>query len=261
MDEGIEFHGVSFSYAQDMPVLHDLDFSIEKGAFIGIFGPNGAGKSTLLKLAAGILRPQAGRVLVGGMPMHDIPRYQAARLAAYVPPVLVTPFPYTVFEFASMAYVDRPGWSGLDAKAKADIMEALRMVDMDAMHERTVSNLSSGEQKLVLLARAIVQGASTLLLDEPLANLDMNHALQVMQTLAQLRQNRNLTVVCVSHEVNIPLQFVHTVMLLNQRVVALGPAEDVMMYPTLKQTFDTEIYIGRNELNNRLFIVPMNRQG
>ena len=261
MDKGIVFHNVTFSYTSDTPVLRDLNFSIEKGTFIGVFGPNGAGKSTLLKLTAGILRPNTGHITLDGISIHALPRHRAARLAAYVPPVLITPFPYTVFEFAAMAYIDRPGWSGLDPKAKARVMDALHMVDMDAMYQRHVTSLSSGEQKLVLLARAIVQGAETLLLDEPLANLDMNHSLHVMQTLVQLQKERDLTVVCVSHEVNIPLQFVHTAMLLNRRVIALGPADEVMLYPALKQTFNTEIYIGRNELNNRLFIVPMHPKG
>jgi len=256
MADGIEFKNVSFGYSKDAPALRNISFSIEKGGFTGIFGPNGAGKSTLLKIAAGLLRPENGKVKINGSSMHEIPRNQAARIAAYVPPVLTTPFPYTVFEFAALAYT-RPGWSDMNRSAREKIEEALSMVDIAGLAGRPVTSLSSGEQKLVLLARAIVQGSGVLLLDEPLANLDMNHSIRVMQTLSQLRKARGLTVVCVSHEVNIPMQFIERVMLLNRGVVAFGPPDEVMQYSLLKQTFHTELYIGRNELNKRLFIVPM----
>lgn len=257
MFEGIEFQSITFGYDQDTPVLQGIEFSIEKGSFVGIFGPNGAGKSTLLKIAAGLLSPTQGKVIISGRSMHELPRIRAAKIAAYVPPVLTTPFPYTVFEFAGLAHIAQPGWAALDKSTKDQINNALRMVDMQDMAERSVTSLSSGEQKLTLLARAIVQGPDTLLLDEPLANLDMSHSIHVMQTLTDLQKKHGLTVVCVSHEVNIPMQFVEQVMLLNRRVIAFGPPDSVMLYPLLKKTFHTELYIGRNEINNKLFIVPM----
>lgn len=259
MADGIEFRSVTFGYGKDTPVLQDLSFSMEKGSFTGIFGPNGAGKSTLLKIAAGLLRPETGVVKVNGRKIHDLARAQAAKAAAYVPPALFTPFAYTVFEFAALAHIDRAGWSGLDNETRDRINEALRMVDVADLADRPVTSLSSGEQKLALLARAIVQGSEVLLLDEPLANLDMNHAIRVMQTLTQLRKQQGLTVICVSHEVNIPMQFVEQVMLLNRRVIAFGPSDSVMMYSLLKETFHTELYIGRNELNDKLFIVPVEK--
>jgi iron complex transport system ATP-binding protein len=131
------------------------------------------------------------------------------------------------------------------------------MVDMAGLRDRPVTTLSSGEQKLALIARAIVQGASMMLLDEPLANLDMGHAIRIMDVLSRLRDERGLTVLCVSHEVNIPLQFTDQVLLLNHKLIAIGPPDKVMLYPLLKQTFNTEIYIGRNEVTGTLFMVPM----
>ena len=256
MDEAVNIKNLDFAWPGGPPVLQSIDFTLKKGGITGIFGPNGAGKSTLLKCATGILKPR-GTVRILGQNIHELPRHRAARLAAYVPPVLYSPYPYTVFDFAAMPIIGTPGWTPLDATERNRVMEALELVDMRAFADRPVTRLSSGEQKLALIARAIVQGSGVLMLDEPLANLDMGHAIRVMESLVRLRDERKLTVVCVSHEVNIPLQFTDTVILLNQRLVAIGPPEQVMLYPLLKDTFHTDIYIGRNEITGTLFMVPM----
>jgi iron complex transport system ATP-binding protein len=236
--------------------LKDVSFTLDTGDAVGLVGHNGAGKSTLLKCAAGLLDPK-GHVEVMGHPVQDLSRREVARLAAYVPPVLYSPFPYRVFDFAAMACQGRPGWAPLDKNTVIRVENALEMVDLRGMQDRPVTTLSSGEQKLALIARAIVQGADMMLLDEPLANLDMGHAIRVMDVLGRLRDQRGWTVLCVSHDVNIPLQFADEVILLNRELIAIGPPEEVMLYPLLKQTFDTEIYIGRNEVTGTLFMVPM----
>ncbi len=254
----IEVKDIEFSYGS-CKVLYGIDFVVDFGDWVGIFGPNGAGKTTLLKIITGLLKPYKGKVLINGKEPYKMSRSEAVKLVTYVPPVLNSEFAYTTYEFIEMGMGFRPGWKGLNNKEVELIDDILNELKLQGLKGRVVKELSSGEQKMVLLARALLQDAPVILLDEPLANLDMGHAVQFMDTLDNIRKQRDVTILMVSHEVNLPLQYIDRVLLIDHTQKGFGNPEEVMLYPVLKETFNTEIFIDRNPINKKLYMLPMRR--
>jgi iron complex transport system ATP-binding protein len=130
----------------------------------------------------------------------------------------------------------------------------------DAMHlaHRPLRELSGGEQKRVLIARALAQRAPVMLLDEPVAFLDIKHQLAVCELLARGVAAREFTAVAVLHDLNLAAQYCHRLLLLREgQMIACGTVEEVMTYRRIRETFDAEVYVGQNEINGTRFFVPM----
>ena len=257
----VEFLGVGYSYGRSArPAITQVDFRVGAGEFCCLVGPNGAGKTTLLKLAAGLLRPKAGRVLTSGLEPSRLPRKKAARLVTYVPPSFDVPFPIDVSSFVGLgAFARRTSFFDLRSDA-AETLAALERLRISRLASRRVGQLSQGERKLVLLARALVQNSEIILLDEPTAHLDIHRAVEALEVFYELCRVEGRTVVTSIHDLNVALLFSTKVALLKGgRLVDFGDPEAVMLYRKVTQVFECDVYIGRNELNGRLFVVPMRK--
>ncbi|WP_297521721.1 ABC transporter ATP-binding protein [Thermococcus sp.] len=194
--------GVSFSYGEKK-VLKNVGFAAERGELLAIIGPNGAGKSTLLKVMVGILTP-TGKVRLDGRDLIKMKPRERARLITYVPQSSFPEFAFTIEEFVEMgAYATR-----------GDVESALKRVGLWKRRREPVTNLSGGEYQLALIARALAQGSEVILLDEPTSHLDINHALDVMELLRELREEK--IVVAVLHDLNLALSYADRLILLHR---------------------------------------------
>jgi len=179
----VEASNVTFGY-RGAPVLRDVGFAIGAGELVGLCGPNGAGKSTLLRLLLGLHTPSAGRVMLAGTPLAGLSRRQIARHAALLPQDAPVDVPLSVREAVALGRL--PHLGRLQAETAADVeavTRALAATDTTALAERPLTELSGGERHRVHLARALAQEAPLLLLDEPIAGLDIAHQLAAMDLL------------------------------------------------------------------------------
>ncbi len=254
--------GVSFSYpASGSPAVGLVDLEVAPGEFVGLIGPNGAGKSTLLRLAAGLLAPDSGTIRTAGFDPAKAPRRKVARTVALVPASLAVGFPLNVLDFVALGRTSRLEGLFETASDRKAVQRALAIAEADQFVDRNYQELSAGEQRRVLVARALAQEPSLLLLDEPTANLDVSHAVSLVHRVADLARSQGVAVVAAIHDLNVALLACDRIVLLRGGCIrAAGPAEDVMQWSSLRDTFGCELYIGRNEVNGRLFVVPMGRE-
>lgn len=199
------FRNVRFGYERARQVLDALDLEITEGDFLGIIGPNGAGKSTLLAMMSGWLRPSAGTVTFRGKSIAEWPRRQFAREVAIVPQSEEGVFPYTVEEVVLMGrFAHQSPIVGFDDEEDHAIARGvLELVGLGGFAHRTLDRLSGGERQRVLLARALAQCPSVLLLDEPTASLDLSFQRDVFRLLESLNREHGVTVVAVTHDINL----------------------------------------------------------
>jgi len=251
--------GVTFLYPEAaVPAVEAFDLEVSAGEVVGLIGPNGAGKSTVLRLAAGLHAPSAGRVTVGGDEPARLRRREAARRVALVPAALHVSFPMPVRDLVSLGRTPHLRGVVESATDRAAVREALDQVHASDLAGRDFDRLSAGEQKRVLVARALAQAPQVLLLDEPTANLDIAQGVAVLGRLSGLARERGMAVVAAIHDLNLALLYCDRVVLLKAgRPVAIGEPEAALSYAVVREVFGCEVYVGRNELNGRVFLVPM----
>ncbi|MDY0307344.1 MAG: metal ABC transporter ATP-binding protein [Desulfovibrio aminophilus] len=210
----IELRGISFSY-DGSPVLENVDLSVPEGDFLVLLGPNGGGKSTLLKLVLGLLAPASGSISVLGLP----PGQAGARIG-YLPQYtqISRAFPITVLDAVTLGLV-RPGLNGVRGllprrEDRRKALLALERVGLTDQAGRQISALSGGQKQRALIARALVDQPSLLLLDEPTASVDPRARDDLFRLLLQL--NRDMTIVMVSHDVSVLTRGVKSVACVNR---------------------------------------------
>lgn len=207
--------------------LQDIDLSIAAGEIVGLVGPNGAGKSTLLRVLAGLLPPSHGRVEFAGQRVVYVPQRGEA----------MWNFPCSVLDVALMGRAGRAArilpYRRFDRDAA---MRALQRVKMDHCAGVQIGQLSGGQQQRVLLARALGQEGDTLLLDEPLAGIDLPTQDLMIELFRSLRADGK-TVVYATHDLAQAERAADRIALLNQRLIALGPPAEVMTVDHLRHTF------------------------
>jgi len=219
---------------RDRPVLWDIDLDVPPGVMAAIVGPNGAGKSTLLKAALGLVPPVAGHVRFFGRPYA-----QARRRVAYVPQRASVDwdFPATARDVVMMGLYGRLGWlrrPGRAERARADA--ALGAVGMADFARRQIGELSGGQQQRVFIARALVQEADLILLDEPMAGVDAVTERAIVAILKGLR-DQGRTIVVVHHDLQTVRAYFDWLVLLNVRVIAQGPVAEVYTGANLRATY------------------------
>jgi iron complex transport system ATP-binding protein len=234
----------------DVPVLRDITFDVPTGDFLSLLGPNGSGKSTLLRLIDRILIPESGTITLKGRPTSNYSRSELARLVAYVPQETMWVFGYTVFEVILMGrspYVGRLGFENRDDIDQA--REMMRVTDVAHLADKSITAISGGERQRALIARALCQEPEILLLDEPNAHLDINHQVEIFQILKELNERRNLTIISVSHDLNLAAAFTKRALLLSESkgegamIFAIGTPQEVLTASTIEQVYHTPVLV------------------
>jgi len=257
-DNSVELEGVEFSYDVET-VLDDLSLEVPRGSFLGLLGPNGSGKTTLIQLACGALDVDRGSVLIEGRPLSEWGRRELARQIAVVPQKFELAFPYTVEEVVLLGRVPHRGPLGLDSQEDIEIARrAMQATGVDHLCGRRMNELSGGEFKRVVVAKALAQKPRILLLDEPAAHLDVRHQVSLYELIGSIRSETGVTVVSAMHDLNLAAAFCDSIALLKAgRLVCNGTIEEVMTYRHLRDTFDIDIYVGVNELTGHRLFTPM----
>ncbi len=234
--------------------LNGLTFEVVRGETLGIIGPNGSGKTSLLKLLAKILRPQEGTIHLFDAELGVLAQNAVARLVAYVPQDFQQIFPFTIAEMVLMGrfphHQNKEILSGFRWETVEDIERATQAMDMmDVAHlaNRFISDVSGGERQRAIIARALAQAPSVLLLDEPMAFLDLNHQLEICRTLRRLNEECGLTVLVISHDLNLASQYCDRLLLMKEGQVArLGPPQDLIQPEVLEEVYGCKVLVDRH---------------
>lgn len=260
----IEVKELSFRYYTlegrgRMWTLDHLSFHVDAGEILGIVGPNGSGKSSLLKILSGLLPVGEGDVLLGGLSLQKRSQADIARFVAVVPQDYVQVFPFTVVETVLMGRFPHRTvrwWSmGIGDETANDLACAHQaMVDTDvvSLADRLVSDLSGGERQRVMIARALAQEPKILLLDEPTAFLDINHQIEVCSLITRLRAERRLTVVLVSHDLNVASQYCDRVLMLKEGgLCRIGSPEETIRPDVLRMVYGCDVVVDAHPQTGR----------
>lgn len=267
----IDVEGISFRYHTRegqgrLWTLDHLSFHVDAGEILGIVGPNGSGKSSLLKILSGLLPIGEGDVLLGGLSIQKRSQADIARLVAVVPQEYVQVFPFTVAETVLMGrFPHRTArwWSmGIGDETAVDLACAHQaMIDTDVLSlaDRLVSDLSGGERQRVMIARALAQEPKILLLDEPTAFLDINHQIEICSLVTRLRAERRLTVVLVSHDLNVASQYCDRVLMLKEGgLCRIGSPEETIRPDVLRMVYGCDVVVdGHPQTGRPRVTMPM----
>ncbi|HEY4394882.1 MAG TPA: ABC transporter ATP-binding protein [Polyangia bacterium] len=251
----MEAAGVGFGYGP-RPVFAEVTFAIRPGELVALCGPNGAGKSTLLRLLLGLHAPSAGEVRLGGAPVAALSRREIARRAALLPQEAPVDLPLTVREAVALGRL--PHLERFQPEGAADaeaVARALAATDTAALADRPVAELSGGERHRVHLARALAQEAPLLLLDEPIAGLDLAHQLQALDLLRATVDDGRGALVAL-HDLSLAARRCDRMILLaGGRVRADDQPAAVLTPETLARVFGVRAEI-RQDAHGRPFVLP-----
>lgn len=226
------------------PIVEGIVFDLAPQEVLAIVGPNGAGKSSLLRCLYRVNRPWRGSIQVYGEDIWRMAPREAARRIAAVPQEVPADFPFRVRDVVMMGRTARRrariDWSPDD---RAKVGAAMERLDLAHLAERLFTTLSGGEKQRVLIARAVAQEPSLIILDEPTDHLDIRHQLEILRVLRDL----NLSVVTTLHDLNLAAAFADRVLLLDKgRLVGAGRPDEILTANTIRGAFEVEAAIDRH---------------
>lgn len=232
----LEVKDLTFAY-KNHSVFEKVSFSIEEVCFCALIGPNGAGKTTLLKCINGILRPSRGEVHADGADVLALSLRQRARIFGYVPQHTAVNAGLNVLETVVSGRLPRMnGRAGPADIAAAE--EIISEMGLERFAMRQLHELSGGERQRILIARALAQEPSIMLLDEPTSNLDLHYQLETLELLRGLSRKKNICMLAVIHDLSSVIRYAEKVILLeNHAIRRIGSAEDVLTADTMRDTF------------------------
>ncbi len=248
----LKVEDLSFSY-NSTPILNKVNFNVDKGDFVGIIGPNGSGKSTLLKNIDAILKPKQGCIFIENVNQNDMRRKEVAKCIGYVPQKEDITFPMTVFETVLMGRKPHISWkeTNEDKEIVSDILERLDLGDFTL---RNVCELSGGEAQKVHIARALAQKPSIILLDEPTANLDLKHQIEVLNYLLEIKKKEQVAIVIAIHDLNLALKYCEKLIILNKGKIHACGGKEILSEKNIESVYGVKVSIIKK--GNRSYIIP-----
>lgn len=245
----IQFDHASFGFP-GVVALKDICLSITAGEFVGVIGPNGSGKTTLCRAVLGLMAPIEGHLHIFDCACEELRCHHRAKIG-YLPQkgVVDQNFPVTVLEtvmmgrFGALGLFRRPG-----REDRAIALEALAHVGMDTHKDTALGHLSGGQQQRVFIARALAQEPKVLLLDEPTTGLDITTQHNVIELIQHLHEELKLTVLLITHDINMIRSRVDRLVLLKTRLFAAGPPNEVLKPDILSQVYGKDLIITEKDL-------------
>lgn len=241
----IQFREVSLGYGKKN-VLSGINFSIEKNDFIGIIGANGSGKTTMLKGIVGLLKPLRGKIESNGSLAYG-----------YVPQsnTIDDIFPFTVFEIVKMGlHAKAPALRRFSKEDKEKINSVLNQTGIETFASIPYRDLSGGLKQRVLIARALVSKPDVLILDEPTNDLDISSEKAIMDLIKNLHDNDKITVIMVSHLINVVINYVKKVGFIDSDKFEIHPIETALSEKELWKTYHAQVHIG--SIFGRKVVIP-----
>jgi ABC-type Mn2+/Zn2+ transport system ATPase subunit len=240
----IKFSNTTISYNSRV-ALEKINLEVQEGEFLGIIGPNGSGKTTLLKAILGLSLPIQGSVQIFDCSCEKLRCHHRARIGYLPQKELVDPtFPVTVWEAVMMGRYSSIGLFHYPTRKDQQIVQqALDEVGMSGYVDHPVGQLSGGQQQRVLIARALAQRPEVLLLDEPTTGIDAPTQHTILDLVRKLHREHRLTVLLVTHDINMVSPMVDRLVLLKTRLYAAGPPSEVLNKETLSQIYGKEVIV------------------
>ena len=257
----LSVHGLTVSYAAHT-VLRDVSFEVARGDLVVVLGPNGAGKTTLLRTIAKVVSPKVGTVFLDGRDIAKLPVGQLMKTLSVVPQSEGSVFSFTVQDIVAMGRTPHlPPLAPLSQRDWQIIREAMEATDVWELRDRLFTELSGGEQRRVLIAKALAQEPQLLLLDEPTANLDLHYQLEVVELIQRLNRERGITVLAVLHDLNLAAMLGYRFILMHRgRIYALGNADEVLTPQNIQQVYGVPVVVTRHPLNGKPIILLAERR-
>lgn len=254
----VKVNDLHFGYDGE-EILKGISLTLEKGEVLGVIGPNGSGKSTLLKLISGLIAPWKGDVLIKDQPVASFSRRAIARIIASVSQEIERDFPFTVREVVAMGRAPYLGRFAIEGKSDRRVIdEALELTDIDHYGERLPYQLSGGERQRMVIARALAQVPEVLLMDEPTSHLDLNHQMEINRLILSLKEDKDLGVVYVTHDLNIAAECCDKIIMLGKgEIRAEGGPFDVITADNIEDVYGCRTIVDENPETGRPRVTPL----
>ncbi len=247
----LEIQNITLDYGQ-CPVIKDLSFQLRPGELLGLVGPNGWGKTSVIKSLSRVLSPRSGRILLDGKELIRISSNELARLIGVVPQNPYLPETFTVSEVVILGRNPHLRLlSGESAKDMAIVWQAMERTGITHLAKRRIGELSGGEKQRVTIARVLAQEPQVILLDEPTANLDISHQLDILDLITCLCYEKTIAGLIAIHDLNIAAQYCNRIIMLkNGQIHAEGTPEQVVTAENVREVFGANSTIYHHPENN-----------
>jgi iron complex transport system ATP-binding protein len=254
----LEARDLTCAYGRHV-VLQALTLALHSAEVLALIGPNGAGKTTLLRALARLLQPQTGTVLLAGQNAWRLSPKAVARRLALAPQQEAAHWPGTVEQAVALGRAPHRGWLLPYVAHDHDVIErVLQQTGLEALRHRLLTELSGGEQRRVILARALAQEPQVLLLDEPTAHLDLKYQAEVLTLVQRLASQGGLTVVIALHDLNQAALCAHRMALLaSGRLLALGSADEILTPERLAHAYGVEVVVTPHPIYGTPMVAPL----
>lgn len=239
----LRVEGLSYTYSRDLVALRDVEFEVYSGEVVTVLGPNGAGKTTLLKCILRLLKPRGVVYIDGKRRWDELSSRELAKYFGYVPQTHHSVFAYRVLDFILMGRAPHHTMFSLPSRRDYEkVHEVAKLLGIEDLLERSITELSGGQMQLVLIARALVQEAKVLLLDEPTAHLDIVNSVRVLSVVRRLvKSGRVDAAIMAMHDPVLAASFSDKVLLMSRgRVVAYGSPQDVLRPEVLREVYGVD---------------------
>lgn len=253
----LELQNVWLAYGGNV-VVKGVTFQLLPGEIAGLIGPNGSGKSTIIKAISRVIPTHSGKILLDGEDISRIPRKDLARLLGVVPQMPLLPSAFTAFEIVLMGRNPHLGLLQYEGEKELTITwRAMEMTATQPLAERRIGELSGGEIQRLIIARVLTQEPKAILLDEPTANLDIRHQVEILDLIRSLCRNDNLTVLAALHDLNLAAQYCDKLILINNgQVHAQGTPKEVINSQNIEEVYGAEGCVYPHPINGLPAVLP-----
>lgn len=257
----LSIQSLYFKYMKKF-ILKDISLNIKKGSFVALLGPNGSGKSTLLKNILLILNPFSGTISIDGYNIKNLSYLERSKIISYVPQQYNIDYSFTVEQTVLMGRI--PYQSRFQSNSYEDINivnNSMKQTNVFHLKDKYITELSGGELQRVFIARAIAQNTDILLLDEPIAHLDLQHQLHLLNLLKIININENKTIILILHDLNLAAQFCDQIILMKEgKIYYHGKPENVLTSKNIKFIYNIKSIIEKNIITKKLNIIPIEKK-
>lgn len=262
----LDIKNLGYSYESQKSDIFRLNIEnwiIGEGEFVSLIGPNGCGKSTLLKIIARLFAPTNGRIKFSGIDISEIPHKEYAKLVAYVSQNTYSFFPFSVYEIVMMGRTPYLGTLGFESNEDRKIViEALESMEITHLRSKGINEISGGEAQRAYIARALAQKLKLILLDEPNAHLDIEHQISIFELLKQLNKENQLSVISVSHDLNLIGIFSDEISFMVDGSITLkGKKDEVLTENNIREIFNvgSRVFYSKENDTANILINPLNK--